>query len=229
LSISQNYFKKTVKPRFSNLNYIMKSKAKPIHKEIGNKFKGLIIAMRLEEALRRLKEDYGIEINERKLQRYTKGGAAEKQIQKAAGRGKGKIADYPVLATMETYASTKVVESGVKFDDVVKIRSSILDLLQNKDKKIIIEDLRPFAVIGWLAMIDKAIQIELDKRGKVPDRYARFTQAPGNKISLELVDQIIIPEEKLIEEAERFKREQDKLKKQQAKLDKAKEIADAIE
>ena len=72
----------------------------------------------------------GIHRDKRTLQRYAKAGLIPKPETKAAGRGKGKIADYPQEAPAEMYASLQVMNNYQQFNvnDVAKLRKAAFHL-----------------------------------------------------------------------------------------------------
>lgn len=86
-----------------------KCMAKPKCRGIG---KGVDITTP-KEVLEKL-SSLGISISERTLQRYAKQGLIPKPETKSAGRGKGKITDYPEDTTAEAYATFRMMHGAIK-------------------------------------------------------------------------------------------------------------------
>ncbi len=100
-----------------------KARGKPKHR-------GFIKIMKPQVVLQRLSE-LGIRTTERTLQRYAKEGLIDKPETKSAGRGKGKVADYPEDTPAQFYASYKLLKgksSGLRLDKkwVQQIRKDAL-------------------------------------------------------------------------------------------------------
>lgn len=87
--------------------------------------------MKTEEVLERLAE-LGVVITERTLQRYVKIGLIPKPERKSAGRGKGRITDYPPETPAEAYASHKILHSK-DLKPTPQYLAEALKFFRNKD------------------------------------------------------------------------------------------------
>lgn len=85
--------------------------------------------MKPDEVLETLSKA-GIYRDKRTLQRYAKAGLIPKPETKAAGRGKGKIAEYPQETPAEMFASLQILNNYQQFsvEDVAKLRQRAFDL-----------------------------------------------------------------------------------------------------
>ena len=89
--------------------------------------RGILRIVRPEAVLKKLSE-LGITITERTLQKYVKNELIPMPERKSAGRGRGKITDYPEEAPAEFYASYNQVHGKIKWplDKVAAARKRAL-------------------------------------------------------------------------------------------------------
>ena len=99
---------------------LARAKTKPKHK-------GMLRIVGPKQVLDELSK-YGINTSERTLQRYAKEGLIPEPERRSAGRGKGKISDYPEDTPAHFYASWRTINGFRKLnkEDIAKIRQIIL-------------------------------------------------------------------------------------------------------
>ena len=110
---------------WDNCNYnsnMSRQKSKP-------KQRGIIRIVKPEVVLHKL-EKMGVEITHRTLQRYAEEGLIPKPDTKAAGRGKGKITEYPEETPFQAYASWLLLKGNLRRSkkEVKRIREMALGL-----------------------------------------------------------------------------------------------------
>ena len=93
------------------------------------KHRGILRIVKPEIVLRELNK-MGVEISHRTLQRYAEDGLIPKPETKAAGRGKGKITDYPDETPGEAFASWLLMKGNLRRrkEEVKMIREAALGL-----------------------------------------------------------------------------------------------------